>query len=160
MKTEKGLDKASEVILSGESAGGIGVWINYKWLRDALQQQDDQKAELRLVMAPLAGFYGFAHKYTGAVVAVMSCNQLKPIRTGQCRSRERRQPPASLLNQKVLWGESLVKLGGSVQDLHPLAISSIHHPGTSLPDITQFNLQGFWYLLMCCPLPGSLQNQS
>jgi len=46
------------VVLSGESAGGIGAWINVDWLQDTLPHA-------KVLGAPIAGFYAFAHPYTG-----------------------------------------------------------------------------------------------
>eukprot|EP00041_Stephanoeca_diplocostata_P007467 m.106215 g.106215 ORF g.106215 m.106215 type:complete len:386 (+) comp16890_c0_seq1:32-1189(+) len=58
LKTSGGLATADTVVLSGGSAGGIGVWINLDWLQEQLPAS-------RVVGAPIAGFYAFAFPYTG-----------------------------------------------------------------------------------------------
>jgi len=52
------LDSAEEIILTGESAGGIGVWPNLDYLAQRYKRA-------RVVGAPIAGFYFYAHPYTG-----------------------------------------------------------------------------------------------
>lgn len=52
------LRAATRVVLTGESAGGMGVWPNVDWLA---QRYDSA----RVVAAPIAGFYFFAYPYTG-----------------------------------------------------------------------------------------------
>ena len=53
-----GLATADEVILTGESAGGIGVWPNLDWLAERYPRA-------RVTGAPIAGFYFSASPYTG-----------------------------------------------------------------------------------------------
>jgi hypothetical protein len=53
-----GLDGATDIILSGASAGGIGVWMNVDWLQ--------QRYPLaRVTAVTIAGFYFFATYYEG-----------------------------------------------------------------------------------------------
>lgn len=56
------LSMASDVVVTGESAGGIGTWINVGWVKDQLPNA-------RTVAAPIAGFYAYAYKYTGPAAA-------------------------------------------------------------------------------------------
>ena len=49
---------ATDVVLTGESAGGIGVWPNVDYVAARYPQA-------RVVAAPIAGFYFFADPYTG-----------------------------------------------------------------------------------------------
>lgn len=58
LKGKYNLDAATDVILSGESAGGIGVWFHLDDLAEILP-------EARVVGAPIAGFYFFADPYQG-----------------------------------------------------------------------------------------------
>lgn len=53
-----GLADANEIVLTGESAGGIGVWPSLDWLAE-------QYPAARVVGAPIAGFYFYASPYTG-----------------------------------------------------------------------------------------------
>ena len=53
-----GLNEASDIILTGESAGGIGVWPNLDWL--AARYSNAVATD-----APIAGFYFWADPYTG-----------------------------------------------------------------------------------------------
>ncbi|CAE8600648.1 unnamed protein product [Polarella glacialis] len=53
-----GLAAAGEVVLSGVSSGGMGVYIHANWLQDQLP-------DARVVIAPIAGFFGFGYKYAG-----------------------------------------------------------------------------------------------
>lgn len=53
-----GLDQADQVILTGASAGGIGVWLHLDGLAARLPKA-------RVVGAPVAGFYFEAFPYTG-----------------------------------------------------------------------------------------------
>lgn len=53
-----GLGSATEIILSGASAGGIGTWINADWLASRL-------AGTRVSIVSIAGFYFYAYPYTG-----------------------------------------------------------------------------------------------
>lgn len=53
-----GLKDATDVVVTGESAGGIGSWINAGWFKRQL-------AGARTVVAPVAGFYAYAFPYTG-----------------------------------------------------------------------------------------------
>lgn len=58
LDASSGLGGAKEIVLTGESAGGIGVWPNL----DALAER---YPKARVVGAPIAGFYAFAYPYTG-----------------------------------------------------------------------------------------------
>lgn len=59
-----GFANAKEVILSGDSAGGIGTWVNLDYLSDYLKSAGN--SDVRVVGAPIAGFYFFAdHPYQG-----------------------------------------------------------------------------------------------
>lgn len=53
-----GLAGAHDIILTGESAGGIGVWPHLDWLAA-------RYPKAKVTGAPLAGFYFFAVPYTG-----------------------------------------------------------------------------------------------
>jgi len=53
-----GLGTAYEIILTGESAGGIGVWPHLDWLAA-------RYPSALVTGAPIAGFYAFAYPYTG-----------------------------------------------------------------------------------------------
>lgn len=48
------------IVLTGESAGGIGVWINADWLTNKLASMD-----ARVYAVPIAGFYFYAYPYDG-----------------------------------------------------------------------------------------------
>lgn len=52
------LRDATDIILTGDSAGGIGVWPNLDYLAA-------RYPKARVVGAPIAGFYFFAYPYTG-----------------------------------------------------------------------------------------------
>jgi len=52
------LSYATEIVLSGASAGGIGVWIHLDYLSQRFPQA-------RVVGLPVAGFYFYAYPYTG-----------------------------------------------------------------------------------------------
>jgi hypothetical protein len=52
------LSKATDIVVTGESAGGIGSWINAGWFKDQLPKA-------HTVVVPIAGFYAYAFKYTG-----------------------------------------------------------------------------------------------
>lgn len=54
-----GIGQATEVLLTGESAGGIGVTPNLRWLQQKLG------SSVRVTGAPIAGLYYFADPYTG-----------------------------------------------------------------------------------------------
>jgi O-palmitoleoyl-L-serine hydrolase len=57
------LSNATDVILSGDSAGGIGVWMNIDYLQERLIAINPT---IRVVGAPIAGFYFYAElPYTG-----------------------------------------------------------------------------------------------
>jgi hypothetical protein len=58
LDTTTSLKQATNIILTGESAGGIGVWPNVDWLQQRYSGS-------RTVAAPIAGFYFFAHPYEG-----------------------------------------------------------------------------------------------
>lgn len=53
-----GLASAELIVLTGESAGGIGVWPNLDWLAARYPRA-------KVVGAPIAGFYFFAYPYVG-----------------------------------------------------------------------------------------------
>jgi hypothetical protein len=53
-----GFGQATEVVLSGASAGGIGTWVNVGYLQSVLP-------EARVTVVPIAGFYFYAYPYTG-----------------------------------------------------------------------------------------------
>ena len=53
---QEGFSEATDVILSGVSAGGIGVWINVDYLQSLVPSA-------RVVAAPVAGFYFYAYPY-------------------------------------------------------------------------------------------------
>ncbi len=52
------LARATEIVLTGESAGGIGVWNNVDFLASLYPNA-------RVVAVPIAGFYFFAYPYKG-----------------------------------------------------------------------------------------------
>lgn len=54
-----GFGAATEVILTGASAGGIGAWINVNYLTSRVP------AAARVTIAPIAGMYFFAYPYAG-----------------------------------------------------------------------------------------------
>jgi len=58
LTSSHGLGAATEVILTGGSAGGIGAWINANYLYSRVPQA-------RVTVAPVAGMYFFAFPYTG-----------------------------------------------------------------------------------------------
>ena len=60
LKTQYGLGAATEVILTGASAGGIGAWINTNSLVTSFVP-----AGCRVTVAPIAGMYFFAYPYAG-----------------------------------------------------------------------------------------------
>ena len=49
---------ATDIILTGDSAGGIGSWLHMDWLTETFPKA-------RVVGAPVAGFYFYAYPYTG-----------------------------------------------------------------------------------------------
>eukprot|EP00035_Acanthoeca_spectabilis_P039984 m.66418 g.66418 ORF g.66418 m.66418 type:complete len:450 (-) comp9817_c0_seq1:67-1416(-) len=55
---QRGLKDATQIILSGESAGGIGVWPNLDWLAD-------RYSNAKVIGVPIAGFYFWAYPYEG-----------------------------------------------------------------------------------------------
>mmetsp|Transcript_13111 Transcript_13111/g.36227 ORF Transcript_13111/g.36227 Transcript_13111/m.36227 type:complete len:525 (+) Transcript_13111:2-1576(+) len=55
---ERGLVHADQIVLSGHSAGGMGVWLHLDWLAR-------RYPAARVVGAPIAGFYFFAYPYQG-----------------------------------------------------------------------------------------------
>lgn len=59
LRDEHGLGSATEVVLTGASAGGIGAWINANSLLSFVP------AGCRVTIAPVAGFYFFAFPYAG-----------------------------------------------------------------------------------------------
>ena len=58
MQAAHNLSAATDIILSGDSAGGMGVWPNLDYT--ALRYPN-----ARVVGAPIAGFYFFAYPYAG-----------------------------------------------------------------------------------------------
>ena len=57
------LGSATDIVLSGDSAGGIGVWMNVDYLAVKIHEIN---ANTRVVGAPIAGFYFYADEpYTG-----------------------------------------------------------------------------------------------
>jgi ribosome maturation protein SDO1 len=58
LEASHGLGDATNIVLTGESAGGIGVWPNLDWLSQRFPAA-------RVVGAPIAGFYFFAYPYQG-----------------------------------------------------------------------------------------------
>jgi hypothetical protein len=56
---DSGLGAATEVILTGASAGGIGAWINANYLVGRVPPS------ARVTVAPVAGMYFFAYPYAG-----------------------------------------------------------------------------------------------
>ena len=58
LEASHGLGDATNIVLTGESAGGIGVWPNLDWLAHRFPAA-------RVVGAPIAGFYFFAYPYQG-----------------------------------------------------------------------------------------------
>lgn len=58
LEGEHGLAGATDILLTGDSAGGIGVWPNLDWLAA-------RYPSARVTGAPLAGFYFYSFPYTG-----------------------------------------------------------------------------------------------
>lgn len=58
LENNANLKDAIEIIVTGESAGGIGVWPNVDWI-------SERYVNARVVAAPIAGFYFFAYPYNG-----------------------------------------------------------------------------------------------
>lgn len=58
IKSLPALSSASDIVLSGDSAGGIGVWYHLDWLAGHF-------SSARVVGAPIAGFYFYADPYMG-----------------------------------------------------------------------------------------------
>jgi hypothetical protein len=54
----RGLVNATDILLSGASAGGIGVWPHLNYLQG-------RYPHARVTGAPIAGFYDYAYPYTG-----------------------------------------------------------------------------------------------
>merc|ERR1711871_1233593 len=50
LKQNEGLDSATQVVLSGQSSGGMGTYINANWLQDQLPNTDVR-------IAPIAGYF-------------------------------------------------------------------------------------------------------
>ncbi len=65
------LSNAQEILLSGGSAGGIGVWMNVGFLADLVPSA-------RVVAAPVAGFYFYAYPYTGVNHTSSSLADFRP----------------------------------------------------------------------------------
>jgi hypothetical protein len=55
---QQGLKNAAEIVLSGDSAGGIGTWPHLDWLQQ-------RYPGARVVGVPIAAFHFFAVPYTG-----------------------------------------------------------------------------------------------
>lgn len=58
LEASAGLGQATEIILTGASAGGIGVWINVDYLAE-------RYPNARVTAVPIAGFYFYAYPYQG-----------------------------------------------------------------------------------------------
>lgn len=58
LKTIGGLVDSETVVFSGVSSGGMGVYIHANWLQDQLPNT-------KVVVAPIAGFFGFGAVYEG-----------------------------------------------------------------------------------------------
>lgn len=58
LESDFGLADAENIVLSGDSAGGIGVWPNLDWFAGMYPST-------HVVGAPVAGFYFYADPYTG-----------------------------------------------------------------------------------------------
>jgi len=58
LKATANLSFASHVVVGGDSAGGIGTWLNVGWVHAALPNA-------KVVGAPIAGFYAFSFPYEG-----------------------------------------------------------------------------------------------
>lgn len=58
LQASAGLGSATEIVLTGASAGGIGVWINVDYIASRFPAA-------RVSAAPIAGFYFFATWYSG-----------------------------------------------------------------------------------------------
>lgn len=58
LENSHGLGNAERIVLTGESAGGIGVWPNLDWIAQRYPSS-------RVVGAPIAGFYFFAYPFRG-----------------------------------------------------------------------------------------------
>mmetsp|Transcript_9703 Transcript_9703/g.18870 ORF Transcript_9703/g.18870 Transcript_9703/m.18870 type:complete len:456 (-) Transcript_9703:33-1400(-) len=56
---KRGLKGADTIVLSGHSAGGIGTWLHVDWMQK-------RYPEVRVLGAPIAGFYFFSYQYDGA----------------------------------------------------------------------------------------------
>lgn len=54
------IGEGHSVVLTGESAGGIGVWNNVDWLSDQLEPLNAS-----VYAVPIAGFYFYAYPYDG-----------------------------------------------------------------------------------------------
>jgi O-palmitoleoyl-L-serine hydrolase len=66
-----GLGGATDVILTGNSAGGIGVWINADYLAQRVPGA-------RVSAVPIAGFYFYAYPYTGVNHTSSSLADFRP----------------------------------------------------------------------------------
>ena len=58
LEAAHGLGSATDILLSGDSAGGIGTWPHVDWLAGRFPSA-------RVTAAPLAGMYFYAYPYTG-----------------------------------------------------------------------------------------------
>lgn len=58
LEATAGLGSATDIVLTGASAGGIGVWVNVDFLAQRVPAA-------RTVAVPIAGFYAYAFPYTG-----------------------------------------------------------------------------------------------
>jgi hypothetical protein len=66
-----GLASATEIIVTGASAGGIGVWYHLDWLQE-------RYPHARVVGAPVAGFYFWAFYYQGPNATTTELADFRP----------------------------------------------------------------------------------
>lgn len=59
----QGLTSATQIVLTGESAGGIGVWPNLDWIAE-------RYPKARVIGVPIAGYYFWAYPYQGRSVII------------------------------------------------------------------------------------------
>lgn len=71
LEASGGLAQATDILLTGDSAGGIGVWPNLDWLAD-------RYPKARVVGAPIAGSYFYATWYTGPNASVPGLADFRP----------------------------------------------------------------------------------
>lgn len=65
------LRDATDIVLSGDSAGGIGVWPHLNWLQA-------RYPKARVVGAPIAGFYFYAYPYQGVNHTTSTLSDFRP----------------------------------------------------------------------------------